>query len=88
MPAAHILRERRRAFVCLAASLSGFACLTMLAASASAVTGVFTDRLASGLWECNFCHQQYQGESLPASLRFTKCPAKEMKQNHFWIKKN
>lgn len=43
---------------------------------------------APSLWECNWCHQQYQGETLPASLRFTKCPAKDLKQNHFWIKKN
>ena len=42
---------------------------------------------APSLWECNFCHQQYQGESLPAGLRFAKCPAKDMKQNHFWSKK-
>lgn len=42
---------------------------------------------APSLWECNFCHQQYQGDSLPAALRFAKCPAKELKQNHFWIKK-
>jgi hypothetical protein len=42
---------------------------------------------APSLWECNWCHQQYQGDSLPAALRFTKCPAKEMKQNHFWTKK-
>jgi len=42
---------------------------------------------APSLWECNFCHQQYQGDSLPAALRFAKCPAKEMKQSHFWIKK-
>lgn len=39
---------------------------------------------APSLWECNWCHQQYQGTSPPA---FAKCPAKEMKQNHWWIKK-
>lgn len=39
---------------------------------------------ANKLWECNFCHQQYQGDSPP---RFAKCPAKEMKQNHWWIQK-
>ena len=37
------------------------------------------------LWECNYCHQQYQGDSPP---RFVKCPAKDMKQNHWWIKKH
>jgi len=40
---------------------------------------------ATHLWECNYCHQQYQGNSPPA---FAKCPAKEMKQNHWWIKKS
>ena len=39
---------------------------------------------APSLWECNYCHQQYQGNSPPA---FVKCPAKDMKQNHWWIKK-
>ena len=39
---------------------------------------------ANKLWECNFCHQQYQGDSPP---RFAKCPAKDMKQNHWWIRK-
>ena len=37
------------------------------------------------LWECNFCHQQYQGDNPP---RFVKCPAKDMKQNHWWIQKH
>jgi hypothetical protein len=40
---------------------------------------------ATHLWECNYCHQQYQGDHPPA---FAKCPAKEMKQNHWWIKKS
>lgn len=43
---------------------------------------------ATKLWECNFCHQQYQGDNLPSQLRFTKCPAKDMKQNHFWVQKH
>ena len=43
---------------------------------------------ASKLWECNFCHQQYQGDMLPSQLRFAKCSAKDMKQNHFWIQKH
>ena len=40
---------------------------------------------APSLWECNHCHQQYQGDQPP---RFAKCPAKEMKQTHWWIKKS
>ena len=40
--------------------------------------------LAASLWECNHCKQQYQGDRPPA---FAKCPAKDMKQNHWWIKK-
>jgi hypothetical protein len=40
---------------------------------------------ATHLWECNYCHQQYQGDQPPA---FAKCPAKDMKQNHWWIKKS
>ena len=40
---------------------------------------------AAKLWECNWCHQQYQGDNPP---RFAKCPAKDMKQNHWWIQKH
>jgi hypothetical protein len=40
---------------------------------------------ATHLWECNYCHQQYQGDQPPA---FAKCPAKVFKQNHWWIKKS
>jgi hypothetical protein len=40
---------------------------------------------APSLWECNHCHQQYQGDQPPRSA---KCPAKEMKQTHWWIKKS
>ena len=54
-----------------------------------ALTGVaaFTGLVfaAPRLWECNHCHQQYQGDQPP---RFAKCPAKDMKQNHWWIKKS
>ena len=39
---------------------------------------------AAKLWECNHCHQQYQGDNPP---RFAKCPAKDNKQNHWWIQK-
>jgi hypothetical protein len=39
---------------------------------------------ATKLWECNWCHQQYQGDRPPA---FAKCPAKDMKQTHWWIEK-
>ena len=31
---------------------------------------------------------QYQGDTLPAQLRFAKCSAKDMKQKHFWIQKS
>ena len=37
------------------------------------------------MWECNYCHQQYVGDQPP---RFVKCPAKDMKQGHWWIKKH
>ena len=60
--------------------------ITTLTAGVVALTGIAL--AAPSLWECNFCHQQYQGDSLPAALRFAKCPAKDLKQNHFWIKKN
>ncbi|MGI9177723.1 MAG: hypothetical protein ACR2IT_07695 [Pirellulales bacterium] len=73
-------RERRRAIASLAAALGCVVCFVLLAESASAVTGFSTS-----LWECNYCHQQYQGNQPPA---FAKCPAKEMKQNHWWIKKS
>lgn len=36
------------------------------------------------IWECNYCHQQYIGENPP---RFIKCPAKDNKQTHWWIRK-
>lgn len=39
---------------------------------------------AAKLWECNYCHQQYQGDNPP---RFVKCSAKDNKQNHWWIQK-
>ena len=51
------------------AAIGGFAGLALAAAT---------------LWECNWCHQQYQGDNPP---RFVKCPAKDMKQNHWWIQK-
>jgi len=52
--------------------------------SVACVAGSAGLAMAAGLWECNYCHQQYQGASPPA---FAKCPSKEMKQNHWWIKK-
>jgi len=67
--------ERRRAVRLVGLSLLVVLGLGVWAESASAL---------AGLWECNWCHQQYQGTSPPA---FAKCPAKEMKQNHWWIKK-
>jgi hypothetical protein len=62
--------------------------LSIATLTAAGVAGYAGLALAApSLWECNFCHQQYQGDSLPAALRFAKCPAKDMKQGHFWIKK-
>jgi hypothetical protein len=55
---------------------------TLTAAGVAGYAGIAL--AAPSLWECNWCHQQYQGNQPPA---FAKCPAKEMKQNHFWIKK-
>jgi hypothetical protein len=62
-----------------------FAITALTAAGVAGYAGLAL--AAPSLWECNFCHQQYQGDSLPAALRFAKCPAKDMKQGHFWIKK-
>jgi hypothetical protein len=58
-----------------------------IASFAIAMVGGFAGlaRAAAKLWECNFCHQQYQGDNPP---RFVKCPAKDMKQNHWWIQKH
>ena len=68
--------QRRCFFRTLAiASLTGLAVGTCAGLALAAAT----------LWECNWCHQQYQGDNPP---RFVKCPAKDMKQNHWWIKKN
>ena len=67
--------QRRQAFRILAITTVA---LANAAASATLVLA------AQHLWECNWCHQQYQGNQPPA---FAKCPAKEMKQNHWWIKK-
>lgn len=66
---------RRTAFRVLAVATVA---LVGVAASATLVLA------ATALWECNYCHQQYQGDRPPP---FAKCPAKEMKQNHWWIKK-
>ena len=73
------MSRRRREFVHL---------LTALVLSGAAAACCAAAVLKPGLWECHWCHQQYQGDSLPASLRTAKCPAKEMKQTHFWSKKN
>lgn len=40
---------------------------------------------SSVLWECNYCHQQYFGDHPPP---FVKCPAKDNKINHWWIRKS
>lgn len=63
----------------------GFIIVSAVALSVVSYAGaVFA---ATKLWECNFCHQQYQGDFVPGQLRTAKCPAKDMKQNHFWIQK-
>lgn len=41
--------------------------------------------VSTKLWECNRCHQQYQGNSPPP---FVKCPATNFKQTHWWIQKH
>ena len=64
----------------------GFVIVSAVALSVVSYAGVVF--AAPKLWECNFCHQQYQGDFLPGQLRTAKCPAKDMKQNHFWIPKS
>ena len=66
-------RQILRSLVIASVSLTAVATFTGLALA------------ATHLWECNYCHQQYQGDQPPA---FAKCPAKDMKQNHWWIKKS
>ena len=69
------MRHRRRdAFRRVAVAL------TLAAAGGCAGIAV----AAMKLWECNWCHQQYQGDRPPP---FAKCPAKDMKQNHWWVEK-
>ncbi|MEI6504434.1 MAG: hypothetical protein WCO90_00960 [Planctomycetota bacterium] len=75
-PQSSSVRERRRA--------AGFITLSICLAIAWGVCGEQVSAHTS-LWECNWCHQQYQGNQAPA---FAKCPAKDMKQNHWWIKKS
>ncbi|NBW96642.1 MAG: hypothetical protein EBR28_07885 [Planctomycetia bacterium] len=59
----------------------GVACL----AGTLVLGGAGLAMAATKLWECNRCHQQYQGDNPP---RFTKCPATDNKQTHWWIQKN
>ena len=66
-------RQIVRSLVIASISIAAVAAFTSLALA------------ATHLWECNYCHQQYQGDQPPA---FAKCPAKDMKQNHWWIKKS
>jgi hypothetical protein len=66
-------RQIVRSLVIASISIAAVAAFTSLALA------------ATHLWECNYCHQQYQGDQPPA---FAKCPAKDMKQNHWWIKKH
>ena len=61
-----------------------FACFACVA-GAIVLGGSGLALAAAKLWECNYCHQQYQGDNPP---RFAKCPEKDNKQNHFWIQKN
>lgn len=35
----------------------------------------------NSLYECDYCHQQYQGSSTPPR---GKCPAKDLKEGHSW----
>ncbi len=57
-----------------------------LSATALGVVGAaWCVAAAPSLWECHWCHQQYQGDRPPP---FAKCPAKDMKQNHWWSKKS
>ena len=73
--------NNRRQFI----RAASFAFLTAAAVACYAVTALTgTAVAANSLYECNYCHQQYQGDRPPA---FSKCPAKDMKQNHWWIKK-
>lgn len=48
------------------------------------VLSFFVVYASVSLWECNRCHQQYQGNSPPY---FVKCPATNNTTNHWWIKK-
>jgi hypothetical protein len=68
--------QRRQAFRILAITT------VALAGAAASATLVLA---AQHLWECNWCHQQYEGDNPPC---FTKCPAKDIKQNQGWIRKN
>lgn len=38
--------------------------------------------VSTTIWECNYCRQQYIGNSPPP---FAKCPSKDFKSNHWWI---
>jgi len=66
----------------LPAAILPFVVAAVVVTATVAATGFAADALK--LWECNWCHQQYQGDRPPP---FVKCPAKDMKQNHWWIQK-
>lgn len=72
-----VVRSRRRFTATVLFAVGVGALVAIAAGTAAAIQKTY-------LWECNWCHQQYQGPSPPA---FAKCPAKEMKQNHWWIRK-
>lgn len=40
--------------------------------------------MSTTIWECNYCRQQYIGNSPPY---FVKCPARNNQTNHWWIRK-
>gem|GEM_PF-1087289 len=70
--------NRRTGLTVLVLSLVASVALGTLALSGTSLA-------LAGLWECNRCHQQYQGNTPPP---FVKCPATDNKQNHWWIKKS
>lgn len=60
--------------------ISSIACLTAMTVACYAGIALAAP---TRLWECNNCHQQYQGNAPPPAIG--KCPAKG--GNHWWIPK-
>ena len=75
--------NNRRQFIRVASIAFLTAAVAVACYSSTALTG--TAVAAASLWECNYCKQQYQGNTPPP---FAKCPAKDMKSKHWWIKKS